>query len=282
MPRICLLALIGLPAAGKTSLSNWLLKQDQASLGSWNILHLCYDDYFVAQSIDNDYREQRNYIYDLLSQLMDTLKSKDPTELPQKLRRATQTINNGNYLIICDDNHYYRSMRYKLYQLCRLKSCVYAQIYIDRSLESCLQANEARGLNIPSAVIQQMHARLELPSDNAWELNSLTLNHTNFDAEFIAICEFMKSLVQCQIDDQPKALVKQTQLQSLVHQLDLLLRSRIQIQMQETNSTQTLPKSVKSRALNEKRKQILAQFRKSFNDNPTAFKNMEYYVNLLN
>ncbi|KAL7744518.1 hypothetical protein ACLKA6_017041 [Drosophila palustris] len=129
-----------------------------------------------------------------------------------------------------------------------------------------------------------MHARLEEPSgDNAWECNSLTINDLNFNA----VCEFIKSLLHCQIDEQPKDLtkIKQQQLQALPHQLDLLLRAKIQIQMQD-KSTATLEKPAKSRALNEKRKQILAQFRQNNNiDKQTATDNdlqLEYYVNLLN
>ncbi|XP_034489965.1 L-seryl-tRNA(Sec) kinase [Drosophila innubila] len=276
MPRICLLALIGLPAAGKTQLSNWLL-ENQTILSDWNTLHLCYDDYLDIEST-KDYKEQRNYIHQLLSQLIDTLKDTEKaTKLPPKIRQAATMINNNNYLIICDDNHYYRSMRYKLYQLCRSRNCIYAQIYICRDLASCLEANEARGATIPCNIIQQMHARLEAPTDNAWECNNLTLNQL----DFIAIKEFTKSLLLCQLEEpsQNWTQPKQTQLQSLSHQLDLLLRSRIKIQIQNSNS-----KAAESRILNEKRKQILAQFRQEINDKQTAVNDeqLQYYVNLFN
>ncbi|ALC49549.1 CG12788 [Drosophila busckii] len=283
MPRICLLALIGLPAAGKTTLSSWLLRHQQ-HLTDWNVLHLCYDDYFDMDrgTLENiDYRQQRSFIHKLLSQIIDTLRA-GPHNLPDKLRYTKSTVNSGNYLLVCDDNHYYRSMRFKIYQLCRSKGCIYSQIYINRSLEQCLLANKLRGAAVPEAVIRQMHNRIEAPSEQ--ECNSLTLCNADFDATSSIIYKFIISLLQKPIE--PKALpstqLKQPQLQSLTHQLDLLLRTRIQFQMRNTPTN--LSKETRSSCLNEQRKEILTQFRQDQCSQQLVMNQIDlaYYVNLLN
>ncbi|XP_064538708.1 L-seryl-tRNA(Sec) kinase [Drosophila montana] len=285
MPRICLLALIGLPGAGKTRLSNWLLDQP-TSLTGWNVLHLCYDDHFNIEFKNNtDYKTQRKLIHNLLTQLIAALQA-GATELPAKVRGATTTAigNNNNFLIVCDDNHYYRSMRYKLYQLCRSQNCLYAQIHVASSLDACLQGNESRGSDgVPPAVIRQMQTRLEPPSetDTGWERLSLTLTSTDYAAAAQTINGFIQSLLESQLVGTPLASVKQPQVQSLVHQLDLQLRARIQIRMDAIKEHQQ--KRIRSHALNEQRKQILAKFRLDMRNRQTDFSNLdlEYYVNLL-
>ncbi|EDV92476.1 L-seryl-tRNA(Sec) kinase [Drosophila grimshawi] len=285
MLRICLLALIGLPGAGKTCLSNWMLQQ-QADLGSWNVLHVCYDDYFHN---DKDHKRERDNISQLLIQIIETIRSRhnDPLllGLPAKVRRAMSAMESDNYLIVCDDNHYYRSMRYKLYQLSRVQNCIFAQIYVATPLAACLLANGKRGSDVivPEAVIRQMQTRLEEPSTDAWSHNSLTLTDSDYNAASHSICDFIKSLL-CQTPPTglPEVRTKEPQLQSLAHNLDLKLRARIQAKMQQTMPT--IPKAVQSHTLNEQRKQILAQFRLDSGGRQAeaCAVNLEYYVNLLN
>ncbi|KAH8272288.1 hypothetical protein KR044_011380 [Drosophila immigrans] len=251
MPQICLLALMGLPAAGKTELSNWLLQQQQQL--NWNILHLCYDNYlnnFVEQ------KQQRDDLLQQLSQRIDVLQAENRTT---------------NHLIICDDNHYYRSMRYKLYQLCRSKHCLYAQLYLATSLEDCLQRNAARPSPVPTTIIEQMQQRLEAPGPAAWERHQLTLDGFNQQA----ICDFLKTLLQAEVvEELPQSSVKQLQPQAPTHQLDLLLRQRIALLMRED----TPSKAARSRDLNAQRKQLLAQFKRETNCNGEQ---LQHYVNLL-
>lgn len=280
MKRICLLALIGLPGAGKTTLCQWLL-QHVPLLGVWHVLHHCYDDYLDGDS----YRQQRNHIHTLLNQLIQMLLATPSNEplplLPTIVRTlpppATDCQRGTNYLILCDDNLYYRSMRYKLFQLSRFHHCNYAQIHLATPLEACLLANKARGETVPASVIAEMHTRLEAPGDAAWECNSLTLLQPNFDAQTDRIFAFLESLLHIKEVKSlpPQAATKQLQSQSVIHELDLLLRSRLQQLIQNQDN-----KAVRSRVLNVKRKQILEEFRKQSHIERDV--HLKYYVNLLN
>lgn len=290
MPRICLLALIGLPGAGKTTLSKWLMQQQPDLLTGWHVLHLCYDDYFDIQPTNKiEYKEQRQFIYNLLEQLIVALQA-GKAELPGRVQGSAATTNSCNHLIICDDNHYYRSMRYKLYQLSRNRNCLYAQLHLASSLDDSLLANAKRGANgaLPPAVVQQMGMRLEPPSETlAWEQLTLTLNSTiDFNAVAEIIHNFLKTLLNSPLIVTPAQQEKQPQLQSLTHQLDLKLRARIQNQMKfnKVEETQQQPElRLRSRALNEQRKQILTQFRFDMRNGLMEFSNdkLEYYVNML-
>ncbi|TDG41965.1 hypothetical protein AWZ03_011611 [Drosophila navojoa] len=290
MPRICLLALIGLPGAGKTTLSKWLMQQQPDLLAGWHLLHLCYDDYFDIQPTNKiEYKEQRQFIYNLLEQLIVALQA-GKADLPGQVRESATTTGNSNHLIICDDNHYYRSMRYKLYQLSRNQNCLYAQLHLASSLDDALLANEKRGANgaLPPAVVQQMGTRLEPPSETlAWEQLTLTLNSTiDFNAVAEEIHNFLQTLLNSPLIVTPAQQEKQPQLQSLTHQLDLKLRARIQNQM-KSNKVEEMQQQpelrLRSLALNEQRKQILAQFRFDMRSGQMEFSNdkLEYYVNML-
>ncbi|XP_030373655.1 L-seryl-tRNA(Sec) kinase [Scaptodrosophila lebanonensis] len=271
MLRISVICLIGLPAAGKTTLSYWLLQQQDAALKDYNILHLCYDDYHG----EGAYKEQRLHILQLLEQLITTIKSKGKQsfEFPMRIRRRV-SLNSSNYVIICDDNNYYRSMRYKLYQLCCFQDCNFAQIYISASLASCLERNAKRKDDVPVSVLQQMDKRLEPPRPivNAWERNSLTLESIEATTDVI---QFIIS----SFDKSPNASlklvqVKAPQIQTVAHKLDLMLRARIKekLQLQDAET-----KQIQGQRLNNKRKQILAQF-KANKQTDNDHVDLEYFV----
>ncbi|KAH8396337.1 hypothetical protein KR222_008648 [Zaprionus bogoriensis] len=267
MPRICLLALLGLPGAGKTSLCRWLL-QHAAELDAWQVLHLCYDDYLAGGS-SYSYKQQRRHIHTLLSRLIDTL--------------PDDSNNNNNYLILCDDNHYYRSMRYALYQLARRQRCSYAQLYVATPLAACLLANEARGVTVPPSVIEQMQARLQPPGDAAWECHSLTLTQPNFDAATQRIQEFAARLLHIEAVAALPLTPAPQQAQSTAHALDLLLRGRIQqlMQRQQKEREDPVQRAARGRALNAQRRQILQQFGRQTQGSASNVQ-LTHYVNLLN
>ncbi|XP_059517793.1 L-seryl-tRNA(Sec) kinase isoform X3 [Myotis daubentonii] len=78
-------------------------------------------------------------------------------------------------LLILDDNFYYRSMRYEVYQLARKYSLGFCQLFLDCPLETCVQRNSQRSGALPAETIRLMGAKMEEPNPekNAWEHNSL-------------------------------------------------------------------------------------------------------------
>ncbi|KAH8235379.1 hypothetical protein KR038_005523 [Drosophila bunnanda] len=283
MPRICLLALIGLPGAGKSTLCAWLLGQ-QAALRARHLVHLCYDDFLDVRPASSElpYKEQRALIFTLLKQIVSAIR--EGAAWPSQVRRATlgsTSESNEDYLILCDDNFYYRSMRHKLYQLCRDAGCVFGQIHIVRSLDSCLRTNARRSGDdrIPDAVVREMHEKMEAPGSEAWETNSLTVTSADPEVVECVILNFINSLiVKPVVEQSPKTGQHPQQVQSLVHSLDLLLRGRIKTLLQ--GPTQSADKRMASGRLNEERKRILARFRTDAGVGQQA--GLNYYVELLN
>lgn len=292
MRRICLVALIGLPAAGKSSLCSWLLGQ-QAALRVRHIVHLCYDDFLDATpSADLAYKEQRGRIFKVIEKLISAIQ--EDTDWPPQVRRISSSgdYNSGRHLILCDDNFYYRSMRYKLYQLCRDSGCIFGQIYMASSLDSCLQANSLRSdaTRVPVDVVRQMNERLEVPdTSEAWERNSLTLNGLDMDTTGSALLAFIATLLDLPAMettlDLPSAVARGLrQDQSLVHRLDLLLRTRIGALLDGLRQGED--KRLAGQTLNSRRKDILTKFRTEIGgkqiDGDVEGDALDYYVNLLN
>ncbi|XP_016977177.1 L-seryl-tRNA(Sec) kinase [Drosophila rhopaloa] len=274
MRFICLVALIGLPGAGKSSLCTWLLGQ-QAALRVCHIVHLCYDDFLdVRPSAQLLYKEQRKLIFKVIEQLITAIQ--EDNDWPPQVRRTTSSGDRSSrgHLILCDDNFYYRSMRNKLHQLCRNAGCVFGQIYISSPLKSCLQANSTRSTSsrVPEGVVRQMNERLEPPGSEAWESNSITLD--DLDAAGPALLAFISSLLDMPAKKASSPPNRQPQDQSLAHSLDLLLRTRIGALLQGLTQED---KCLAGRTLNNKRKEILTQFRRE-----GGGKALDYYVNLLN
>ncbi|KAH8238373.1 hypothetical protein KR032_005226 [Drosophila birchii] len=284
MPRICLLALIGLPGAGKSTLCTWLLGQ-QAALRADHLVHLCYDDYLDARSTSSElpYREQRAAIFALLKEIISAIR--EGSAWPSQVHRTTggsSCCSYGDYLILCDDNFYYRSMRHKLHRLCRDAGYAFGQIHIASSLDSCLRANARRSGDecVPDAVVREMHERMEPPGSEAWECNRLTVTSADPEVVGCAILNFINSLCVKPVAEQFSVTAGQhpQQEQSLVHSLDLLLRGRIKTLLQGV--THPADKRTTSRRLNEDRKRILTQFRTEAGASRRA--DLIDYVHLLN
>uniref|UniRef100_A0A8D3BRF2 Phosphoseryl-tRNA kinase n=1 Tax=Scophthalmus maximus TaxID=52904 RepID=A0A8D3BRF2_SCOMX len=81
-------------------------------------------------------------------------------------------------VFLLDDNFYYPSMRYEVYQLARKYSLGFCQVYLHCDLESCISRNQSRPEPVPTEVIQEMVKRLEPPDPqrNSWEAQSISLN----------------------------------------------------------------------------------------------------------
>ncbi|XP_068112938.1 L-seryl-tRNA(Sec) kinase isoform X3 [Hyperolius riggenbachi] len=81
------------------------------------------------------------------------------------------------YLLL-DDNFYYQSMRYEVYQLARKYCLGFCQLYLQCPAELCLQRNRSRHSAVTEETILLMEGKIEPPNAerNSWEENSLILD----------------------------------------------------------------------------------------------------------
>ncbi|XP_059803746.1 L-seryl-tRNA(Sec) kinase-like [Hypanus sabinus] len=83
-------------------------------------------------------------------------------------------------VIILDDNFYYQSMRYEVYQMVRRNSIGFLQLFLDCPVELCLKRNHERGSLVNDETIVLMSAKIQLPDPekNSWEKNSIILKNS--------------------------------------------------------------------------------------------------------
>ncbi|XP_045147421.1 L-seryl-tRNA(Sec) kinase isoform X2 [Echinops telfairi] len=117
----------------------------------------------------------------LWERFVTTLKDQDLLSLPvmeaQSCYLLTRRAFSRSLVLVLDDNFYYQSMRYEVYQLARKYSLGFCQLFIDCPLETCLQRNGQRPRALPPRIIHLMLRKIEKPNPekNAWERNSLII-----------------------------------------------------------------------------------------------------------
>lgn len=231
MDEICLLALIGLPAVGKTSFCKLLLQIESVP---FNVCHICYDE-FIDISEENlvNYKEQRDKLLNTLDNQIGAWKSsKMISETLMKSCSAYKDNARNRLLILCDDNHYYGSMRYRLYQIARKYGLSYGQIFFDCTLDLALQQNALREevIRVPKEIVTKMYRKLEVPDlkNNSWEQNTLNLVIGNISKEYISanLVPFIIRIFAEPLKPLEFPATCPTK-QSQVHELDLLMRKHI-------------------------------------------------------
>ncbi|KAF2903470.1 hypothetical protein ILUMI_02704 [Ignelater luminosus] len=211
MSKICLVVLMGLPGAGKTSLCNQLIKSLESN-ESYKTYTIEFD--MLMQITDeNCYKELRKQVYASTEHIVESINS---------------LLNEQNkYVIFIDDNMYYKSMRYEYYKLARKYETSFLQIHINILLETAISRNRKREQKhqVPKSVIQDMASKFEVPGKEHWELNLITL-HTPFEFSTEIFDEFVTLLTKCfdkpvykKIDPKTGTLP-----QSRLQNIDILLR----------------------------------------------------------
>ncbi|XP_026479623.1 L-seryl-tRNA(Sec) kinase [Ctenocephalides felis] len=237
MENICIVPLIGIPGAGKTTLSEYLVENLRNNF-QINVIHINYD--ILIQKVkaedqfsNEPYNKIRNEISQTIHHLVDFLHNKAQNVLTniQKfiLSNIKYTLVN-NVIIIIDDNSYYRSMRYKYFQICRCSEISFYQIFLKISLPLAKNRNSIRCENsrISEEVIERMLIRLEVPENkNYWEKNSITINSDkgfSYDT-LIEIANHTRNSFLYPIKNTiyPKIVIEQ----SFLHKVDLLIRKCI-------------------------------------------------------
>ncbi|OBS59485.1 hypothetical protein A6R68_09397, partial [Neotoma lepida] len=201
-PKLGLCVLCGLPAAGKSTFARALALQLQQERG-WAVGVLSYDDVLSPVLPDRSGTQLRPSQWKMFRQellkhlecfLVAVISGGQMSAPPNRSEAVWKdfiTCLKNQYLIfsaaheaqschllaktavsrplflVLDDNFYYQSMRYEVYQLAR-KYC---------PLETCLLRNGQRPQPLPNETIHLMEKKIERPNPekNAWEHNSLII-----------------------------------------------------------------------------------------------------------
>ena len=179
-PNALVLLVCGLPATGKTTLCTELAHESRwrdLSLrhAEVTVHHLCFDAVerrLLRESGNNNSTgSELGFDPDIWKQARTDI-----------IRTATQILQSSchdehddsagekpkkSFVLVVDDNFYFRSMRKPWFQLAREFGAAYVQARIVADVDVCIEKNGAReaGQRVPEYVIPQMHANFQWPGD---------------------------------------------------------------------------------------------------------------------
>ncbi|OCT71568.1 hypothetical protein XELAEV_18034546mg [Xenopus laevis] len=152
---------------------------------------------------------------------------------------------NDEVCLVLDDNFYYQSMRYEVYQLARKYSSGFCQIYLHCPVESCVLRNKGRPVSIAEDTIRLMDKKIQKPNPekNSWEQNSLVLDSSQLikadDHRIVnlvnqAMANPLRPLQEnLEIKDKDRAITAA----SILHQADQSIRRCISETMRRVKGT---------------------------------------------
>ncbi|XP_046888444.1 L-seryl-tRNA(Sec) kinase [Hypomesus transpacificus] len=295
--RACLCVLCGLPASGKSTLAQAV--KTLTGQQHWRSSVISYDnlipDYAFHSKTVEGYEDMvqrqtkwRLYRQAILQCVEHILQNPQALELPPTtcqinsfaLRqcvyavRATEPKTHQTPLILLlDDNFYYRSMRYEVYQLARKYSIGFCQVYLHSPVESCIDRNQRRLQALPNEVIVAMAQRMEPPNPekNPWEQSSISLDTK--DSFTDKALQRLKELISIALDNPLSPVQDNTEQKvadslicanSVVHQADQACRHRVSQAMQKARENKMSPDHMRSLAaeLNKAKTTFLQNLRK--------------------
>ncbi|KAM4851953.1 L-seryl-tRNA(Sec) kinase isoform 1-T1 [Thomomys bottae] len=156
-------------------------------------------------------------------------------------------------LLVLDDNFYYQSMRYEVYQLARKYSLGFCQLYLDCPLETCLQRNGQRPRAVPNETIHLMGKKIEKPNPgkNAWEHNSLAVQspvcstEASLEVTEILLTALENPVKHAENNVEQKETDRIICSANILHKADQALRRTVSQTMKEAKDEQILPNNLK-------------------------------------
>lgn len=282
-PEICVVALIGLPAAGKTSFCKNLISSTSCP---FSIIHFCFDGYFKFTSCNShdkhtntvSFKNVREKSLDVLKTIISSIKAgKEPSSSSFCHLNVRKSCSKG-FVIIYDDNNYYTGMRNKIFQIAKYLNTSYGQIYFPIDVTEALIRNTLRGKkNVPEEVIRRMEMRFEPPHNSSWEYNNLTFTANVIDFE--EVNTFFELSFKNICNEVPLTSKVNKNTLSFIHDTDIVLRRRIKDILEKTESKD---KKHKAATLVEQKKTILSILRKNDADaTVNCNSNIDKIINLL-
>lgn len=297
--RVCLCVFCGLPAVGKSTLAH--IVRSLASQQGWRTTVISYDDLIpdgafhldAAEQTQTKWKVHRQAVLKCIEQFLLNPQALATTcEINEDAWRrcvgdglvsastvgsqTNQLQNNPPHILLLDDNFYYPSMRYEVYQLARRHSLGFCQVYVKCPVESCISRNQSRARPVPCQVIENMARHMEPPNPDRhpWEQSSVSLDTTgDFTEEtWPTLMELLSAalgnpLSPVQDNTEQREADRLSCANSVVHQADQTCRRLVSQTMQRARENQIssdhmrllaaeLNKS-KTRFLQDLRKQVL-------------------------
>ncbi|NXW46434.1 PSTK kinase, partial [Nyctiprogne leucopyga] len=302
---LCLLC--GLPAAGKSTLAR-ALRRCLLQRPDWACALLTYDELIPPEAFGPlepgagplpllpRWKSSRRELLHRLERLLRALLTGEPPPAPaaapqpawqrflsecrgQGLLPSPEGCARAGPRRICfilDDNFYYQSMRYEVYQLARKYSLSFCQLFLECPLECCLQRNRLRSHPLPDQTICLMAKKIEMPDlkKNAWELNSLILRSSDCTSEeneqriiSLLATALENPVKQNEENTEQKEAARAISAASTVHQADQTCRRIISQTMKDAKDKNVLPSEMKSLAeeLNKLKADFLEDLRQGNN-----------------
>ncbi|XP_054062970.1 L-seryl-tRNA(Sec) kinase [Rissa tridactyla] len=309
---LCLLC--GLPAAGKSTLGRALRRRLPRRPG-WACALLSYDELIPPEAFGPSepgagpagpspllprWKRSRRELLQCLERFLQALVTGEPLSVPPAAGQPgwerflaccrgqgllapqerhggpeTPAATAGPLYLILDDNFYYQSMRYEVYQLARKYSLSFCQLFLDCPLECCLQRNRLRSHPLPDQTICLMARKIEMPDlkKNAWEQNSLILKSSDRpledDEQIISLLAtaLENPVKQNEENLEQKEADRAICAASTVHQADQVCRRIISQAMKDAKDKNILPSEMKSLAeeLNKLKAEFLEDLRQGNN-----------------
>ncbi|XP_063884926.1 L-seryl-tRNA(Sec) kinase-like [Scylla paramamosain] len=225
----------------------------------------------VTNGIGDDWKSARRKVHtqvDWFVQYLTTGKAESGVE--NFFNVSLEELRSGSkYVILLDDNFYYRSMRYEYFQLARRHSAAFCQLYLHCSMEEAVLHNDMREERVPTGVVTAMAERLQAPQAHLhpWEANTCVLNTgvgQVSEALDAIIQSFQQGLTPLQDREQEVAEARRRCSESVVHQADLCLRAivkhLVKEQLQQVDKRSS-PASQVAAHINAARQAVLASLR---------------------
>ncbi|XP_011898610.1 PREDICTED: L-seryl-tRNA(Sec) kinase isoform X1 [Cercocebus atys] len=178
----------------------------------------------------------------------------------------TKTAVSRPLFLVLDDNFYYQSMRYEVYQLARKYSLGFCQLFLDCPLETCLQRNSQRPQALPPETIHLMERKLEKPNPekNAWEHNSLTIpspacaSEASLEVTDLLLTALENPVKYAEDNMEQKETDRIICSTNILHKADQTLRRIVSQTMKGAKDEQVLPHNLK--LLAEELNKLKAEF----------------------